>query len=77
MLYRYAEYKEYDVSKKAGFSRFTDGDKVSGFAKEAMEWAVGTGIISGKDNGTVLDPKGNANRAECASIIMRFMEAYK
>lgn len=41
-----------------------------------MSWAVGTGIISGKDNGTRLDPQGNANRAECATIIMRFLEHY-
>lgn len=77
MMYRYAQYKAYDVSKKADFSGFADAEKVSDFAKEAMEWAVGTGIISGKSDGTVLDPQGNANRAECATIIMRFMEMYK
>ena len=77
MMYRYAKYMEYDVSKIADLSTFTDGNKVSNFAKEAMEWAVGTGIISGKNEGTVLDPQGNATRAECATIIMRFMETYK
>ena len=41
-----------------------------------MEWAVGNGIISGKDNGTTLDPQGNATRAECATIMMRFCEKY-
>ena len=77
MMYRYAKYMEYDVSKIADLSTFTDGNKVSNFAKEAMERAVGTGIISGKNEGTVLDPQGNATRAECATIIMRFMETYK
>ena len=46
----------------------------SGFADEAMQWAVGNGIISGKYNGTILDPQGDATRAECATIIMRFIE---
>ena len=42
-----------------------------------MKWAVGNGIITGKDNGTKLDPQGNATRAECATIIMRFMEKFE
>ena len=45
--------------------------------EEAMQWAVGTGIITGKDNETRLDPQGNASRAECATIIMRFVEKYE
>ena len=38
---------------------------------EAMQWAVGNGIITGK-TATTLDPAGKASRAECATIIMRF-----
>ncbi|MCI7180519.1 MAG: S-layer homology domain-containing protein [Schaedlerella sp.] len=76
MMYRYANYKGYDTGTKADFSKFSDASKVSGFAEEAMQWAVGTGIITGKDNGTRLDPQGNASRAECATIIMRFVEKY-
>ena len=72
-----ALYKEYDVSEKTDFTRFIDSDKVNTFAKEAMQWAVGTGIISGKENGTMLDPQGNATRAECAAIMMRFLEKYQ
>ena len=49
---------------------------VSDFAAEAMQWAVGEKIITGKYNETQLDPKGNASRAECATIIMRFVEKY-
>ena len=41
-----------------------------------MRWAVGNGIITGKYNETVLDPQGNASRAECATIITRFMNMY-
>lgn len=76
MMYRYAQYKGYDVSQKASFENYRDAVKVNVFAQEAMQWAVGTGIITGKDNGTRLDPQGNASRAECATIIMRFLEKY-
>ena len=39
-----------------------------------MSWAVATGVISGnKINGTVLlDPKGNATRAQIATVLMRY-----
>ena len=77
MMYRYAIFKGYDVSKKADFSDYKDAGKVSGYADEAMQWAVGNGIITGKNNGTVLDPQGNATRAECATIMMRFLEIYE
>ena len=77
MMYRYAQYKKYDTSEKADFSKFDDASRVSGYAKEAMQWAVGTGIITGKYNGTRIDPLGSANRAECATIIMRFVEKYE
>ena len=76
IMYRYAKAQGYDVSTKADFSKFKDAGSVSGFAEEAMQWAVGTGIISGKDNGARLDPLGNASRAECATIIMRFSREY-
>ena len=76
MMYRYAKYRKYDVSEKADYSQFTDAASVSEFAGEAMQWAVGSGIITGKDYGTRLDPQGNASRAECAIIIQRFMEKY-
>lgn len=76
MMYRYAQFLGKDTSESADYGRFSDGTAVNEFAKQAMSWVVGTGIISGKDNGTRLDPQGNANRAECATIIMRFLEHY-
>ena len=81
MMYRYAKLKGYDVSKTANYSEFTDGGSVTGYAEEAMKWAVGTGIITGKDldgDGTKesLDPLGNTSRAEASIIIQRFMENY-
>ena len=74
MMYRYAKFKGYEINEKMSFEKFADADLVSAFAKEAMQWAVGTGIITGKDNGTRLDPQGNTSRAECVIMIQRFME---
>ena len=77
MMYRYAQFMGYDTSIRADISKYSDSKNVSSYAQEALSWAVGAGIITGKDNQTVLDAKGNATRAECATIIMRFMENYK
>lgn len=74
MMYRYANSRGYDISDKADLSQYYDASFVSEFAYEAMEWAVGTGLISGKDGQTKLDPQGFTTRAECATILMRFAE---
>ena len=79
MMYRYADYKNYDISKTADLSSFSDAEQVSGFAETAMKWAVENGIIEGKentDNSYRLDPQGSTSRAECAIIIQRFMETF-
>lgn len=76
MMYRYAKYKGYDVKDTADISEFKDVKKVSSYAKDALSWAVGTKLILGKEDGTILDPKGIANRAEGATIIMRFAKYY-
>lgn len=73
MMFRYAKYLKQDVTADADYTSFTDADSVSGFATEAMKWAVGSQIITGKDEGTKLDPQGNTARAEAALIIQRFM----
>lgn len=72
ILYRYAKQKGYDVSKSAALTAFSDADKVSGYAAEAMQWAVAEGLLQGS-NGK-LDPQGSATRAQVATILMRFME---
>ena len=56
-----------------GLSAFADAASVSDWAEEAMIWAVGKGLISGKE-GSILDPAGSATRAEVATILMRFCE---
>ena len=72
MLYRYARYKGYDITKASSMAEFPDSDDVSAFAKDAMSWAVAEGLIKG-DNGK-LNPQGNVSRAQCAMVIQRFME---
>lgn len=52
-------------------SAFPDADKVDGYAVEAMKWAVGEGIINGSDG--LLDPLGNATRAQIAAIFYRYI----
>ncbi len=73
MMYRYAKFKGLDTSAKGDLTVFPDGSDVSEFAEEAMIWAVGEGLISGNKDGT-LAPQGNASRAVCATILMRFIE---
>lgn len=72
MLYRYAKLKGYDVSASADISAYTDASSVSGWAKEAMQWAVGSGLIQGSNN--ALTPQANASRAQIATILMRFAQ---
>ncbi len=71
ILYRYAKYKGVDVSGAGDLSSFADADTVSDFAKEAMAWAVKTGLITGTGDGR-LDPIGGATRAQAAAILMRY-----
>lgn len=72
MLYRYAESKGLTTAASGDLSRFRDNDKVSDWAEDAMKWAVSAGIMSGRDNG-VLDPGGEATRAEAAAILKNFV----
>ena len=72
ILYRFAQFKGYDVSVKGDLSSFSDSAAVSGWAQETMQWAVGSGIINGDDG--ALKPAGDATRAEVAMMLMRFIE---
>lgn len=71
-LYRYASSMGYSTAEDADLSSFADGDSVSGYAAEAMRWAVGSGLIVGSDGGA-LDPRGSATRAQVAAILKRFV----
>lgn len=74
MLHRYAKGLNLDNGVRAEFDKFQDAANVSEYADEAMQWAVGNGIITGKYEGTIIDPQGNATRAECATMISRFLK---
>ena len=76
MLYRYAQLKGCDTAQRASLSVFTDGNQTASWAKEAMEWAVASGVLAGKGNG-ILDPQGPATRVEVAQIFKNFMENIK
>ncbi len=76
ILFRYAKFKGYDVSDRGNLNGFPDVSKVSAYAKEALSWANVNGLITGTTlNGTtVLNPRGNATRAQVASILMRYVQ---
>lgn len=72
MLYRYAGYIGVSTDAAGELSRFSDVEEVSEWADRAMKWAVGCGLITGKDHAS-LDPAGTATRAEVATMLMRFV----
>ena len=76
ILYRYAQVKGLDVSADGDLSAFGDAASVSGWAADAMKWAAGKGIVSGK-SASLLAPVDNASRAEVATMLMRFDAAAK
>ena len=73
ILWRYAVYKGDPADGYSGgeLEVFADADRVSGWASDAMCWAVAVGIMTGTGSG-VLAPSGNAGRAQVATMIMRF-----
>ena len=73
IFFRYADYKGCDMNAKGELDKFRDAGKVSDYARAAMQWAVGSGLIQGKPDG-VLDPQGTATRAEIAAMLHRFLE---
>ena len=75
MLYRYAQYKGYDVSigEDTNILSYVDVDQVSDWAMEAFQWACGTGVIEGDEN-SALTPKADTTRAQAAAMLMRFIE---
>ena len=77
ILRKYAKYKGKNVSSLANISSYIDARKVSSFAKEGVQWAIAKGIISGKDNGTRIDPQGSASRAEAAAMITSYCSKVK
>ena len=76
ILFRYADKKGYDVSKRGDLKKYEDSSDASDWAKDAMAWANTEGLIVGLDH-TTIAPKANATRAQVATIFMRFCEKYR
>ncbi len=77
MLYRYAQYRGFDVSagETTDISKFKDADSViNAWALPAVKWAVGADILHGK-NGFLM-PDGLATRAQSARLMINFMDAF-
>ena len=72
MMYNYAKYKKYDLTKTGDLSKFPDDGSVSDWAETAMSWANGNGLINGHEDSGLIDPAGNTIRGQAASILMNF-----
>lgn len=70
-LYRYA-----GSPSVSGSLNFVDGNKASSWAKNALLWANQNGIISGSQDGDklLLDPTGNATRAQAAQMLVQYLD---
>ena len=76
IFYRYADYKGYDLTVKGNLDKFKGADKITDYAKTAMQWAVGSDLVKGK-SGALLDPQDKATRAEIATMLHHFIEKYE
>ena len=74
MLYRYAKFTGMDVSEGEDtiIKEYEDFGNISDYALTEMQWAVNNGIINGVSK-SELNPKGEATRAEVATMLVRFM----
>lgn len=70
-LYRYCGMKGYPISGNGDLTSFPDSGSVSNYAKDALSWAVGSGILTGTKAGE-LNPSGTATRAQFAVVLQRF-----
>ena len=72
MLWRSVGSPEPTESGSTLLDNYTDSTKISGYAEQAMVWAVSNGIINGMGD-DILNPGGNATRAQVAQMLMKFM----
>lgn len=68
MLYRF-----HQGAEGGSLEGFADAGQVASWAEEAMEWAVGQGIVGGME-GDMLAPQGNATRAQSAAVLCRLAQ---
>lgn len=74
IFYRYCQLKGYSLTE-GSYDHFSDHEKVSGYAEQAVRWAVGNGLLIGNDDG-LLCPGCKSNRAEFAAVLQRFIETF-
>ena len=74
MLYRYAKEAGLEMAEGITLDDFTDADKVSGYAEDAVSWAAAVGLLKGSKSGNdlLIAPEAEATRAEAATLMVRF-----
>ena len=71
ILYRYAKYHGLDTANTNTLAGFTDVNKVSAWALDAMKWANAAGLVQGRTT-TTLAPDAKITRAEAAAMVQRY-----
>lgn len=74
-FYQYAKHMGYDVTAVGSVDGFADKDRISAWARNAVMWAVGAGLLDGGEM-QLLEPQRFITRAEFAGMICRFLEKY-
>ena len=77
ILCNYAKYKKKYTSSTVNTSKYKDWNRVSSYARASMQWAIAKGVITGKENGTRVDPLGTASRGEAAVMIYNYCTKIK
>ena len=77
ILWRYAQYKGYDVSvgENTNILSYGDAFDIAHYAIPAMQWACGSGMVNGMEDGKggmILNPQGITTRAQMVTMLMRF-----
>ena len=73
ILYRYAEYKDYDLSSRSDLGSYTDADQISAYADKAFKWAIATKVAVARTQKFIY-PKASATRAEVAMAFQNLIE---
>ena len=77
ILCNYSKYKKKYSNATVDTSKYKDWNKVSSYARASMQWAIKTGVVTGKENGTKVDPQGTATRGEAACMIYNYCTKIK
>lgn len=75
ILYRYADFQSYDTKERASLASFADADTASAYAEDALSWAAAHEIINGTSEGLLI-PRGEATRAQVATILMGWCQNF-